>query len=70
MNWIQTRDKLPRKNELVRTKIHDKYGVRNVQPLLWTGKAWLLADGTTALYTPTHWMPNGKPQTVTTRKAA
>ena len=43
---------------VVRTKIDDKDGVRNVQPLKRRGRLWFTSDGSMYIYyAPTHWTP-------------
>jgi hypothetical protein len=42
--------------EVVNTKVHDEYGVRNERPLKWDGRLWWEADGNMYVhYKPTHW---------------
>lgn len=56
MEWIKTSDKLPPENVVVNTKISDRYGDRNKQPLTRKGKLWFFPEGTMYVYyTPTHW---------------
>jgi hypothetical protein len=45
-------------NVVVRTKIDDRRGVRNVQNLKRSGMLWWFPDGAMYVYyTPTHWAP-------------
>jgi hypothetical protein len=45
--------------QVVWTKIHDRDGERNVQPLKRSGRLWWFEDGSMYVYyTPTHWRPS------------
>jgi Protein of unknown function (DUF551) len=56
MEWISVKDRLPDANVLVKTKIEDASGTRNVQTMRRNGNLWF-SGGVYVYYTPTHWMP-------------
>ena len=61
--WIPVAEKLPPEGEVVDTKIDDRDGVRNVQPLKLDSNLWFVADGSIYVYyTPTHWRIRGSEQ--------
>lgn len=54
--WINIQNLQPPKGIVIKTKIDDNSGVRNVQNLRFDGKLWWLSDGSMYVYyTPTHW---------------
>lgn len=56
--WIRTKDRLPENGAVVRTKIDDANGTRNVTKLIRRGNLWLLPDVSMYVYyTPTQWAP-------------
>ena len=56
--WISITDRLPEEGVLVKTKIDDESGVRNIAKLKRQGNLWFTADGKMYVYyTPTHWFP-------------
>jgi hypothetical protein len=55
--WILVSNKLPPEGEVVKTKISDSAGERNIQELMLIKNLWWLPDGSMYVYyTPTHWM--------------
>lgn len=57
--YISCKNALPRKGEVVMTKIDDADGLRNEQPLKRDGNLWFFPDGSMYVYyTPTHWKTN------------
>ena len=55
-DWALTTEILPPEGVVVKTKIHDHDGERNVTPLKRSGKLWFFPDaGMYVYYTPTHW---------------
>jgi len=58
--WIPTKTELPPEMLLVDTKIDDRRGVRNEQPMFLRGNLWWVADGGMYVYyRPTHWRRRG-----------
>jgi len=56
MTWVKTEDRLPDENVVVDTKIDDKDGVRNEQPLQRYRNLWFFPDMSKYVYyRPTHW---------------
>lgn len=56
--WISVTDRLPEEGVLVKTKIDDESGVRNIARLKREGNLWFISDGKMHVYyTPTHWFP-------------
>jgi hypothetical protein len=54
--WIECSKQLPPDGEIVETKIDDRDGVRNEQPLKRSGNLWFVSDGGMYVYyRPTHW---------------
>lgn len=54
--WIDIKSKLPPEGKVVMTKIEDKNGERNKQPLKRIKNLWFLPDGSVYVYyIPTHW---------------
>jgi hypothetical protein len=54
--WVPVRTKEPPEGEVVQTKIHDRGGCRNEQPLKRQGSLYFFPDGSMYVYyTPTHW---------------
>lgn len=54
--WWKCEDKLPPLKMVVKTKIDDKDGERNIANLYRTGNVWYMEDGSMYVYyTPTHW---------------
>jgi hypothetical protein len=56
MMWIKTADRRPTNGSIVKTKIDDDRGVRNVDELLFRNNMWWEPTGQVYVYyTPTHW---------------
>ncbi len=56
--WTSCDEVLPVDGLTVMTKIDDRKGWRNEQPLKRQGNLWFLPDGSMYVYfTPTHWRP-------------
>lgn len=54
--WVDVRVRLPPEKQMVMTKISDRDGDRNEQPLQRVRQLWHLADMSMYVYyTPTHW---------------
>ncbi len=54
--WLKISEIPPVYNEVVNTKIDDKDGVRNEQPLRFRDNLWWHPDNSMYVYyTPTHW---------------
>jgi hypothetical protein len=57
MKWISIHTQLPPENWIVKTKIQDSEGERNIQELKRVKNLWFVPDGSTYVYyTPTHWL--------------
>ena len=57
--WISIKKRLPKEGIKVMTKIDDKDGIRNEQPLTRKGSLWFLSDMSMYVYyRPTHWRNN------------
>jgi hypothetical protein len=55
--WREVSEQLPTENVVVQTKIDDKDGERNEQPLKRRGRLWFYPDDSMYVYyTPTHWL--------------
>jgi len=55
--WIEVGKELPTEGNVVKTKLSDKYGERNIQELIRKGNLWWLTDMSMYVYyTPTHWL--------------
>ena len=53
--WKQISQTAPPENVFLHTKIDDKDGERNIQPMKKQGNLWFVMDGTYVYYRPTHW---------------
>ena len=54
--WWKVSDKLPPQKEIVKTKVEDENGKRNIANLYLEGNLWWMEDGSMYVYyTPTHW---------------
>jgi hypothetical protein len=53
--WNRVTDSLPPEGIEVATKIEDRKGCRNVQPLMRLGNLWWCSPSMYVYYTPTHW---------------
>lgn len=55
--WKRILDNQPPLNRIIKTKIDDHLGCRNVQYLIFDGKLWWNIDKTSYIYyQPTHWL--------------
>jgi len=55
--WIEANKELPTEGYIVKTKIVDENGERNIQVLTRKGNLWWLPDMSMYVYyTPTHWL--------------
>jgi len=55
--WIEISKELPNNGDIVKTKIFDNNGERNIQELIRKGNLWWLPDMSMYVYyTPTHWL--------------
>ena len=55
-DWIKVKDRLPKINIAVKTKIEDSDGILNIQTLIYWKNLWWLSDRSMYVYfIPTHW---------------
>ena len=54
--WIKVKDRLPKIDIAVKTKVDDNKGIRNIQTLIYWKNLWWFPDRSMYVYyTPTHW---------------